>query len=372
MKSLFSQLHRLGLEPDARHLRHLLQKSVETLMELDVSQQVAAEYYERNQGRVSYRNGYRTRKWKTRFGDITVHIPKLRNGTYTPFSLTSQIESNLIDFILAAYTGSTSIEAAARILALADIPDDSQNLAQFAADIEDSVNRIRQARITQHYPYLLLETLRFEENNRDQNAVLIVGVSAEGKADLLTLEKSAGFDDEELWLRLFRNLVQRGLKNVKVVISDAYRGVKLAVYEELIGAEWQYSQAHFLQKITEYVAEEEQTEVINAISSIFVQSGYSEALKQLERVITTYHTRHPQAMMLLQNSFTDLTSHIHLSTSWVEWQFASDVLARIQHNTGNDVVYAVAQSMIVGDEIVSTSIGQTVESPVGIMAMMVG
>jgi len=54
------------------------------LMELEVSQQIGAERYERSSERSNYRNGYRERLWDTRVGTIDLQIPKLRKGSYMP------------------------------------------------------------------------------------------------------------------------------------------------------------------------------------------------------------------------------------------------------------------------------------------------
>ena len=55
----------------------------EGLMELEVSDKVGAERYERSGERENYRNGYRSRLWQTRVGDIALRVPKLRSGGYT-------------------------------------------------------------------------------------------------------------------------------------------------------------------------------------------------------------------------------------------------------------------------------------------------
>ena len=71
---------------------------VQHWMDAEVSQELEAEKYERNPIRRAYRNGYRTRTWETRLGDITLKIPKLRKGTYYPAMLDDEdIEDTLLD-----------------------------------------------------------------------------------------------------------------------------------------------------------------------------------------------------------------------------------------------------------------------------------
>ena len=72
----------MGPHPD--FLREAIQVMSELLMELEVSQQIGAERYERSDQRTTQRNGYRERAWQTRVGEIDLHIPKLRHGSYYP------------------------------------------------------------------------------------------------------------------------------------------------------------------------------------------------------------------------------------------------------------------------------------------------
>jgi putative transposase len=77
-------LRNIGKEQDADFLREGIRVLTQALMELEVSQQIGAQRYQRRHERSSYRNGYRERVWQTRVGDIGLPIPKVRDGSYFP------------------------------------------------------------------------------------------------------------------------------------------------------------------------------------------------------------------------------------------------------------------------------------------------
>jgi transposase-like protein len=77
-------LRNIGKEQDADFLREGIRVLSEALMDLEVSQQIGAERYERSGERATYRNGYRERLWQTRVGDVALRIPKVRDGSYFP------------------------------------------------------------------------------------------------------------------------------------------------------------------------------------------------------------------------------------------------------------------------------------------------
>src|SRR3989304_7544173 len=80
--ALMEYLRNVGLEPDERFLQEGLQRLTQTVMELEASEQVGANRYERTPERRTYRNGHRERMWETRVGEIPLRIPKVRDGTY--------------------------------------------------------------------------------------------------------------------------------------------------------------------------------------------------------------------------------------------------------------------------------------------------
>jgi putative transposase len=83
-KALLEYLRKvgLGLQPD--FLREAIRVMSDLLMELEAGGQIGAERYEQSSKRTTQRNGYRERPWETRVGEIDWHIPKLRQGSYSP------------------------------------------------------------------------------------------------------------------------------------------------------------------------------------------------------------------------------------------------------------------------------------------------
>ncbi len=99
------ELLRKGGVDDPDFLREGLRVLLQGLMELEVSQRIGAERYERSPERTNQRNGYRDRKWDTRLGTIDLKIPKLRRGSYFPNFLEPRrhAEKALVAVVQEAY-----------------------------------------------------------------------------------------------------------------------------------------------------------------------------------------------------------------------------------------------------------------------------
>ena len=65
-------------------LRNALENILQLLMDTDVSGQIGAVWHERTPARDNYRNGFRERRLATGVGELQLHIPKLRHGSYFP------------------------------------------------------------------------------------------------------------------------------------------------------------------------------------------------------------------------------------------------------------------------------------------------
>jgi hypothetical protein len=74
----------LQKQDDGDFLRSVAEALLQLLMEHDVQGVVGAGRYERGEGRLTWRNGYRDRELKTRLGVLNLRVPKLRQGSYFP------------------------------------------------------------------------------------------------------------------------------------------------------------------------------------------------------------------------------------------------------------------------------------------------
>ena len=107
---LLELLRKGGMDGDVDFLREALRVLVEGIMDAEVSSRIGAEYGERSPERVTQRNGYRSRAWDTRVGTMDLHIPKLREGSYSPSLLEPRRRSEraLLAVIQQAYVEGVS------------------------------------------------------------------------------------------------------------------------------------------------------------------------------------------------------------------------------------------------------------------------
>jgi putative transposase len=112
------------------------------------------------------------------------------------------------------------------------------------------VERFRGRQLEGSYPYVWLDAtyVKARQDGRvaSMAVVIAVGVNADsGEREILGLEVGPS-EDGSFWLSFLRSLVARGLSGVRLVTSDAHRGLKGAVEAVLTGASWQRCRVHFM------------------------------------------------------------------------------------------------------------------------------
>ena len=296
---------RKGEEGGEDWLRETVRRLVQEAMEAEVRAQIGAGRYERAEERTTYRNGYRLRPWDTRLGTLALSIPKLRTGSYFPSFLEPRrrAEQALVSVVAEAYVQGVStrtVEALVQALGIEGLSE--SEVSRLCAVLDEQVAAFRGRRLDAAYPYLWLDA-RYEhvrEDGRVQSMAVIVGygVRADGVRDVLGLEVGAS-EDVALWRAFLQDLVARGVRGVRLVISDAHPGLKQAIGEVFVGASWQRCRVHFMRNVLARVPKTAQPMVAATVRTLFQQRDRAAAQAQFRQVVAALQARFPTVVRLL-------------------------------------------------------------------------
>ena len=137
------------------------------------------------------------------------------------------------------------------------------------------------------------------------HALIAVGVNADGGREVLGLEV-ASQEDGAGWLSFLRSLTARGLAGVRLVVSDAHRGLVDAIAAALPGASWQRCRTHYLRNLLTKVPKSAQPWVATMVRTIFDQPDAASVRDQYDRVVETIDGRFPDAATHLDEAREDL------------------------------------------------------------------
>src|SRR5690242_9037177 len=259
---------------DSDFLRSVAEAVLQILMEADVEGVIGAARHERSAERLNYRNGYRDRIFETRLGPLSLRIPKLRQGSYFPPFLEPRktAEKALVAVIQEAWIGGVSTRRVDDLVQAMGLTGISKSqVSKLCKDIDERVNAFLDRPIEGEWPYLWLDAtyLKVREGGRIVSiaAIIAVAVSTEGRREIIGLGLGPS-EAEPFWSSFIRGLVRRGLKGVKLVISDAHEGLRLAI-TRVLGATWQRCRVDWMRNALAHVPKGQHTMVAAAIRQAF-------------------------------------------------------------------------------------------------------
>src|SRR5690348_6032218 len=295
-------------------LRGMVKTFAEALMGAEADAICGAPYGERSDERVTKRNGYRDRSWDTRAGTIELAIPRLRSGSYFPDWLLERqrrAEAALISVVATCYLLGVSTRRMDRLVHTLGITSLSKSqVSEMAKSLDAAVAAFR-TRPLDAGPYTFLAAdalvLKVREGGRTVNvhALLAVGVNAEGYREILGLHVTSA-EDGAGWLGFFRDLTARGLSGVRLVTSDAHRGLVDAIGATLPGAAWQRCRTHYAANLMSVTPKSAWGWVKALLHSVYDQPDADAVHAQFDRVLDTLAEKLPAVAEHLDNARGDV------------------------------------------------------------------
>lgn len=279
-----------GLEAVPEMIRLILNMA----MKAERQQYIGLGPYERSPERADYANGYKAKTVTTRVGDITFAIPQVREGEFYPSALEKGLRSEraLLVTLAEMYIQGVSTRKVAKLTEqLCGHRVSSSQVSRATAQLDEVLQGWRQRSLAEcRYIYLdaLYNPVRQAGQVRDAAILLAVGVNQAGKRQILGVSVSVS-EAEVHWRDFLQSLVERGLRGVQLIISDAHTGLKAARQAVFGGVPWQRCHFHLQQNAQSYVTrKEQQAEVAADIRAIFNARTRPEAEQLLAETVTKY------------------------------------------------------------------------------------
>jgi transposase-like protein len=305
-------------EQDGDVLREGIRVLSQALMETEVAGLIGAERHERSGDRTAYRNGTRLRTWDTRMGTIELAIPKIRPGTYFPSLLQPRrrAEHALLAVVQEAYVHGVSTRKVDDLMRALGIDGISKSeVSRICAELDTAVAAFRTRPLTGEHRYLWVDAtyhkVRVDGRVISQATVVAIGVTTNGDRQVLGIDVGPS-EDRAFWTAFLRSLVKRGLRGVRLVVSDAHEGLKQAIATVLVGTTWQRCRVHFMRNLLATVPQSGREPIAAVVRTIFAQPDHASALQQLRKIAEALRPRFPRTATLLEDAAEDILAYRHL------------------------------------------------------------
>ena len=300
---------------DTDFLREMIGFTAQRLMELEVESLTGAPHGARAPDRLTHRNGYREREWETRAGTVELRIPKLRRGSYFPGFLEPRrmAEKALTAVIQEAYVqgiSTRSVDDLVQAMGMSGIS--KSQVSRLCGEIDDKVQTFLNRPLEGDWPYVWLDAtyVKVRQAGRIVSVAVIiaVGVNSDGRREVLGMDIGPS-EAETFWTEFLRKLARRGLRGVKLVISDAHEGLKAAI-ARVLHATWQRCRVHLMRNLLAHAGRQGRGVASAFIATAFAQEDAETAKAQWRKVADQLRPKLPKLAAFMDDAEADVLAYM--------------------------------------------------------------
>jgi putative transposase len=287
--------------------------TLEMLLEEEVRELVGVGRWQKALARKDRRNGSYLRGLMTSMGHLEVTMPRTRESG-SPVELLGRYKrraEELDDAITSAYVQGVSTRKMGKVTtALMGERVSRSTVSRVTKSLEEKVEALRKEPLTQRFPYVYLDATfldaRWARAVENVSALVAYGVGEDGHRQLLAITIGPS-ESQDAWADLLRQLLERGLTGVQLVIADGHAGLAAAARQTLPEARLQRCTVHLTRNVLAKAPWRLRGRLGKETSAIFEAASSKEAKARLEALKVGLGKQVPEAMACLEEGFAAAT-----------------------------------------------------------------
>ena len=300
-------------------LKDLLGGTIKSMMEAEMDEHLGYERYERNDGD-NYRNGTKSKKVRSSYGEFEIDVPQDRAGTFEPRIVKKRQKdiSGIDQKIISMY---------ARGLTTRQISDQIEEIYGFECSegfISDVTDKILQdiedwqkRPLESVYPVLFIDAVHFSvrQDNliRKLAAYVIMGIDCNGMKAVISLQIGEN-ESSKYWLGVLNELKNRGVQDVMVICADGLTGIKEAISTAFPKAEYQRCIVHQVRNTLKHVYYKDMKPFAADLKSIYLAPTEAIGHENMLEVKARWDDKYPGAMKRWEDNWDVISPIFKFST----------------------------------------------------------
>ncbi len=310
------------IEEGTEAFRGILEKLFNVAMQLERSEFLGAEAYERTASRRGYRNGFKGKRIQTRVGELHLEIPQVRGLRFYPKSLERgcRSEKALKLAIAEMYVMGVSTRKVTEITEqLCGLEISATQVSRVAGMLDEELEEFRSRELGE-YPIVYLDAHyeKVRRGGRVQDVAILkaIGVNRFGTREVLGL--SAKISEAEVhWRGFLGDLHKRGLRGVELLVSDDHEGLKAARRAVYPSVPWNRCQFHLSKNAQQYARrKEDKPRIAQAMRDIFDAPSREDAEELKGKVVKKFEKIAPEFVSWLEDNLDEGLTVFDFPRSW--------------------------------------------------------
>lgn len=301
-----------GLLTEDRGLQGLVETVLNQVLEAQITEHIGAQPYERSEARKAYRHGYHLRTLTTRVGPLGLHVPQVRDGSFSPvlFARYQWSEQALILALMEMVLNGVSTRKVTAITEeLCGTRFSQSTVRQLCTALDRRVHAWNERPLDGHaYPFVIVDALvvkvRRDHAVRATRALMVSGVHADGQRELLGL-RLGDSESEGPWTDMVTWLKTRGLHGVELLVSDDHAGLVKAAHRHFQGVLWQRCQVPLQRNVLGRTPRHLRAQMATGLRHIFQAADLPMARTAFTALAAALEGKADRALAVLEEGLAD-------------------------------------------------------------------
>ena len=262
----------------------------------------------------NYRNGHSKKTVKTQLGEVTINVPRDRNGEYEP-SIIGKYNRNadgMEEKILSLYScGMSQRDISEQIKNLYDVEISPELVSKISEKIMPEVTAWQNRPLNSIYPFVFMDAIHYKVKENHQYvtkaAYVVLGINMDGCKDILGIwigeHESAKF-----WLNVLNDLKNRGVQSVYVFCVDGLAGFREAISSVYPKAQIQRCIIHQIRSSTKFVSYKDIKKLMSDLKTVYQAINEEEALNNLMKFKETWGKTYPSCVKSWEENWDILST----------------------------------------------------------------
>lgn len=285
-------------------LKDLLGGTIKEMMEAEMDDHLGYAKSERidRDDQFDYRNGTKRKQVNTRYGSMTIDVPQDRNSTFEP-QVVKKRQKDISDIdqkIISMYAkGMTTRQISDTLMDIYGFEASEGFISDVTDKLLPQIEEWQNRPLDEVYPVLFIDAIHYSVRDngviRKLAAYVILGISMEGKKEVLTIEVGQN-ESAKYWLSVLNSLKNRGVKDILIICADGLTGIKEAVNTALPQTEYQRCIVHQVRNTMKYVADKDRKVFAADLKKIYNAPNADRASEIRDMVAEKWSEKYPNAM----------------------------------------------------------------------------
>lgn len=295
-------------------LKDLLGDTLQGMLNAEFDEHMGYEKYEQQTPKTNYRNGSSKKTVKTSQGEITLDIPRDRNGDFEPIIVEkhnrdiSDIDSKIINLYARGMSTRDITEAIKDVYGV-------EVSASMISKITDKIIPLAlewQSRpLNTIYPIVFIDCVHFNVKNDNmvvkKAAYVVLGITESGYKEVLGIWIGEN-ETAKFWLSVLTDLKNRGVNDILIICSDGLTGIKQAINSVYPQAVQQRCIVHLIRNSCKFLSYKDRKSFCADLRNVYTANTEEQAQVALENCKSKWQEKYPYAFKPWEDNWNEVCS----------------------------------------------------------------